>query len=104
MRVRLLGPVALPPGGWTRCERRVLGLFRNLQFLSPSHEGMRRGVGLFSALRVLHLVQDFIALVDPRSNLLLARKARRVVEVADDSTILEMQFRRKIKLNRHAAE
>ena len=63
-------------------------LFENLQFLQPSHKGMGRGVRLFFALRVLHLVQDFIALVDPRSNLLLARKARRVVEVADDPTVL----------------
>src|SRR5262249_50296018 len=61
-------------------------------------------VGLFSALRVLHPVQDFIALVDSRSSLLFARKAHRVVEVADDPAILEMQLRREIKLNRHAAE
>ena len=59
---------------------------------------------LFSALRLLHPVQDFIALVDSWSSLLLARKVRRIVEVADDPTILEMQFRREIKLNRHAAE
>src|SRR5262249_21220697 len=65
---------------------------------------MRCRVGLFSALRVLHPVQDFIALVDPRSSLLLARKAHRVVEVADDPTILEMQLRREIKRSRHAAE
>jgi hypothetical protein len=49
-------------------------------------------------------VQDFIALVDSRSSLLLARKARGIVEVADDPPILEMQLRREIKLNRHAAE
>ena len=58
---------------------------------------MCRCMGLFFALRVLHLVQDFIALVDSRSSLLLARKARRVVEVADDPPILEMQLRREIK-------
>src|SRR5215471_9890116 len=100
------GLVALPPGGWTHAAKagRVLVLFENLQFLQPSHKGMCCGVGLFAALRVLHPVQDFIALVDPRSNLLLARKARGVVEVADDPAILEMQFRREIKLNRHAAE
>jgi hypothetical protein len=32
------------------------------------------------------------------------RKARRIVEVADDPPIPEMQLRREIKLNRHAAE
>jgi hypothetical protein len=53
-------------------------------------------MGFFSALRVFHLVQDFIALVDSRSSLLLARKARGVVEVADDAPVLEMQFRREI--------
>jgi hypothetical protein len=83
---------------------RALVLFENLQFLQPSHEGMRRGVRLFFALRVLHLVQDFIALVDPRPGFLFARKARRVIEVADDPPILEMQFGREIKLDRHAAE
>jgi hypothetical protein len=82
----------------------LLVLFENLQFLEPSHEGMRRSMRLFFALCVFHLVQDFIALVDSRSSLLLARKARRVVEVADDPPVLEMQLRRKIKLNRHAAE
>src|SRR5262245_41397078 len=65
---------------------------------------MCRGVRLFSALRVLNRMQDFIALADSRSSLLLARKAHRVVEVADDPTILEVQFRREIKRNRHAAE
>ena len=83
---------------------RVAVLFENLQFLQPSHEGMCCSVGLFSALRVLHLVQDFIALVDSRSSLLLARKARGIFEIADDPSVLEMQLRREIKLNRHAAE
>src|SRR5262249_44219614 len=95
--------------GWTlpRCEWsavRAAALFENLQFLQPSHKGMCRGVRPFSALRVLNPVQDFIALVDSGSSLLFARKAHRVVEVADDPTILEMQFRREIKLSRHAAE
>jgi hypothetical protein len=61
-------------------------------------------MGLFSGPRELHLMQDFVALVDSRSCLLFAREARRVVEVADDPPILEMQFRREIKFNRHAAE
>ena len=82
----------------------MLVLFENLQFLQPSHKGMRCSVGLFSALRLLHPVQDFIALVDSRSSLLLARKARLIVEVADDPPILEMQLRREMKLNRYAAE
>jgi len=83
---------------------RVAVLFENLQFLQPSHKEMCCSVGLFSALRVLHLVQDFIALVDSRSSLLLARKARGIVEIADDPPILEVQLWREIKLNRHGAE
>src|SRR5262249_37403492 len=83
---------------------RVAVLFENLQFLQPSHEGMCCGVGLLTALRLLDPVQDFIALVDSRSSLLLARKARCIVEIADDPAILEVQLRREIKLNRHAAE
>ena len=67
----------------------MLVLLENLQLLQPSHKGMRCRVSLFSALRLLHLVQDFIALVDSRSSLLLACKARRVVEIADDPPILE---------------
>lgn len=82
----------------------MLALFENLQFLQPSHKRMRCGVGLLPVLRVLDPVQDFIALVDSRSSFLLARKARRVVEVADDPSVLEMQLRREIKLYRHAAE
>src|SRR5262249_12637883 len=61
-------------------------------------------VGLFSALRVLHPVQDFIALVDSRPSLLLARNTHCVVEVADDRSILELELGREIKLGGHAAE
>ena len=39
-------------------------LFENLQFLQPSYKAMRRSMGLFSGLRELHLMQDFVALVD----------------------------------------
>jgi hypothetical protein len=38
-------------------------------------------------------VQDFVALVDSWPNLLLAPKARCVVEITDDAPILEMQLR-----------
>jgi hypothetical protein len=61
-------------------------------------------MGLFVALRALYPVQNFVALVDSWSSLLFASKADRVVEVADDAPIPEMQLRREIKLNRHAAE
>src|SRR5262249_849762 len=83
---------------------RVAELFENLQFLEPSHKGMCCSVRLFSALRVLHPVQDFMGWGESRASFLLAGKARRMVEVADDPPILEMQLRREMKLNRHAAE
>jgi hypothetical protein len=41
-------------------------------------------MGLFIALGTLYPVQDFIALVHSRSSLLLASKADRILEIADD--------------------
>jgi hypothetical protein len=61
-------------------------------------------VGVFLALRAFHSVQDFVALIDSWSNLLLASEAHRVVKIADNAPILEMQLRREIKLGRHTAE
>jgi hypothetical protein len=49
-------------------------------------------------------VQDFVSLIDSWPNLLLASKASRVVEVADDAPIFEKQLRREIKLGRHIPE
>jgi hypothetical protein len=43
-------------------------------------------------------VQNFVALVDSWSSLLLASKADPVVEVADDAPIPEMELWREIKL------
>src|SRR5260370_33953537 len=54
----------------------------------------------FFALCALHFVQNFVTLVDPRPGLLLASKVGRVVNVADDASVLEMEFGREIKLNR----
>lgn len=61
-------------------------------------------MGLFLALRAFDPVQDFVSLIDSWPNLLLASKASRVVEVADDAPIFEMQLRREIKLGRHTSE
>ena len=65
---------------------------------------MRRSMGGFLIFSPFHLVQDLVSLVDPRANLLLPSKARRVFEIPDDAPILEMQFRREIELNQHVAE
>ncbi len=54
----------------------------------------------FFALCALHFVQNFVTLVDPRPGLLFASKVQRVVNVADDASVLEMEFGREIKLNR----
>ena len=40
----------------------------------------------------------------PGADLLLPGKARRVVQIPDDASVLEMQLRREIELDRHAAE
>ena len=61
-------------------------------------------MSVFFALSAFHFVQDFVSLVDPRSNLLFTSKTRSVVEIADDASILEMQLRREVKLGRHTAE
>jgi hypothetical protein len=58
----------------------------------------------FLAVCALNLVQDFVTLVDSWSNLLLASEARRVLEVADDAPILQMQVGREIELDGHMVE
>ena len=52
-------------------------------------------MGGFTILGALDLVQDLISLVDPRADFLLPGKVRRVFQVPDDASILEMQFRAK---------
>ena len=61
-------------------------------------------MGGFTILGAFDLVQDLVALVDPRADLLLPGKARRVVQVPDDASILQVQFRGEIELDRHAAK
>ena len=61
-------------------------------------------MGGFLIFSAFYLVQDFVSLVDPRANLLLSSKARRVFEIPDDASILAMQLRREIELNQHDAE
>src|SRR4051812_26963739 len=61
-------------------------------------------MGGFLIFSTFYLVQDLVSLVDTRANLLLPSKARRVFEIPDDASILEMQLRREIELNQHVAE
>lgn len=58
----------------------------------------------FFALCALHLMQNFVTLIDPRSGLLFARKIQCVVNIADDAAVFEMELRREINLSRHGAE
>src|SRR5437762_9600672 len=58
----------------------------------------------FFALCALHFMQNFVTLVDPRPGLLFASKVQRVANVADDASVLEMEFGREIKRSHHAAE
>src|SRR5262249_32350985 len=60
-------------------------------------------MGFFFALRTLHLVQNFVALIDSRSCLLLASKAQRIFHIAYDPPVFKTQFRREIKLGCHGA-
>jgi hypothetical protein len=59
--------------------------------------------GLLLGLRALDCVQNLIALIDPGPRLLLARKASGVSEIADNSAVSEMQFRREVELRCHAS-
>src|SRR3954462_6973186 len=61
-------------------------------------------MGGFLIFSTFYLVQALVSLVDTRANLLLPSKARRVFEIPDDASILEMQLRREIELNQHVAE
>jgi hypothetical protein len=82
----------------------ALLLFEGVQLFQPPHERVRRSVRLFFILCAFHFVEDLVALIDAGSGLLLARKALRVFEMADDPTVPEMQLRREMELDRHAAE
>jgi hypothetical protein len=79
-------------------------LFENVQFFQPSQKRVCRSMGLFVAFGALHFVQNLIALIDSRSSLLFSSKGLSVFKIADDTTILEMQFWRKMKIGRHSAE
>ena len=46
-------------------------------------------MGFFLALCAFHLVQDLVSLVHPGADLLLPGKARRVVQIPDDASVLE---------------
>ena len=45
-------------------------------------------MGGFSILGALDLVQDLVSLVHPGADLLLPGKARRVVQIPDDASVL----------------
>jgi len=59
-------------------------------------------VGLLLGLRALDRVQNLVALVDPGSRFLLASKANGVSEMANNSAVSEMEFRREVQLRDHA--
>src|SRR5262249_37423283 len=58
----------------------------------------------FFAPCALHLMQNFVTLIDSWSGLLFAGKVHSVVNVADDASVLKMELGREIELGRHAAE
>jgi hypothetical protein len=46
-------------------------------------------------------VQHLVALIDPRPRLVLARETERVLQIADDAPVSELQLRRKGELGCH---
>jgi hypothetical protein len=95
-------------------HRLAIGIALLIEYVAPLivalwaryvfHERVRRRMGGFTILGAFDLVQDLVSLVDPRADLLLPGKARRVFQIPDDASILEMQLRGEIELNQHAAE
>jgi hypothetical protein len=60
------------------------------------------GMGFLLGLCAFDLMEDLVALVDAGPRLLLARKARCVIQITDDPSIPEVNLRREIELDRHA--
>src|SRR6266550_4649783 len=63
---------------------------------------MRRSVRFLSAPRPLKRVQHLVAPIHPRARLLLPRERNRILDVANDAPVHEVQFGREVELNRHA--
>jgi hypothetical protein len=62
---------------------------------------MGGGVCLLARGGALHGMQDLVALIDAGTQLLLAREADGVVEMANDASVLEVQLRREVKCECH---
>lgn len=85
------------------CSARTL-LLQNAKLFQPTDERMCCSMRLFLVVGTFYRVQNLVPLVDPRSDLLLASKARRILEIPDYTPILEMQLRREIEFNGHNTE
>jgi hypothetical protein len=68
---------------------RARNLIQKVKFLRPPHEEVCSMGGLLT-LSALYLVQDLVSLIDSWAKLVLSSKARRIFEIADDASILEM--------------
>ena len=62
---------------------------------------MRGGVRFFARPGPLHGMQYFVALVDAGPQFLLARKVDGVVQVTDDTAVVQVQLGGEIKVDRH---
>src|SRR5207302_10642041 len=58
-------------------------------------------MGLLAALRAFQCVQNLIADIHARPRLMLARESSRILDVADDAGVLEVELRSEIELDRH---
>jgi hypothetical protein len=68
---------------------RARNLIQKVKFLRPPHEEVCSMGGLLT-LSAFYLVQDLVSLIDSWAKLVLSSKARRIFEIADDASILEM--------------
>src|SRR5262245_13214972 len=77
-------------------------LIDDLELFEPTQEEMRRSVRLLHAPRALEGVQHFVAPIHPGASLLLTRECHRILDVANDASVHEVELGREVELDRHA--
>jgi hypothetical protein len=80
--------------------RRVL--IDDLKLFEPTQEEMRRSVRFLYAPRALKRVQHLVAPIHSGAGLLLPGESYRILDVANNASVYEMQFGGEVELDRHA--
>jgi hypothetical protein len=57
-------------------------------------------MGFFPALSALERVQHLVTAIESGPGFLFARERRRVLDIADDASVAELQFGREVELPR----